>query len=47
MLCNGNEERLESCDSNGYEINNCDHEEDAGVRCMAAGIGKFENACIH
>ncbi len=46
MLCNGNEERLESCDHNGYEISNCDHDEDAGVRCMAAGTGELKNACM-
>ncbi len=46
VLCNGNEERLESCDHNGYEISNCDHGEDAGVRCMAAGTGELKNACM-
>ncbi|XP_064388263.1 uncharacterized protein LOC135336419 isoform X3 [Halichondria panicea] len=37
VSCNGNEERLESCGSRGYEVHNCGHHEDAGVRCLAAG----------
>ena len=35
VICNGNEERLENCPSNGFGVNNCSHGEDAGVRCMA------------
>ncbi len=34
--CNGNEERLENCGSNGFGVSNCAHGEDAGVRCMSA-----------
>ncbi len=37
--CNGDEERLENCSSNGFGVNNCGHSEDAGVRCMASNRG--------
>ena len=46
VLCEGDEERLDSCGNRGYEVHNCDHTEDAGVRCMAAGTGKFGNPCM-
>ncbi len=35
VICDGNEERLENCLSDGFGVNNCNHGEDAGVRCMA------------
>jgi deleted-in-malignant-brain-tumors protein 1 len=31
--CAGNESSLFSCSHQGVGINNCDHDEDAGVRC--------------
>ncbi len=44
VICNGNEERLENCPSNGFGVNNCAHGEDAGVRCMsAAPRGNLKN----
>ncbi len=39
VICNGNDERLENCPSNGFGVNNCEHSEDAGVRCMSAAPG--------
>ncbi|XP_072025363.1 LOW QUALITY PROTEIN: uncharacterized protein [Amphiura filiformis] len=32
--CTGSENRLDECNHNGWGIGNCDHSEDAGVRCV-------------
>ncbi|XP_072045350.1 uncharacterized protein [Amphiura filiformis] len=34
VLCNGSESILEECDHFGWGIDDCEHEEDAGVRCV-------------
>ncbi|CAC5422953.1 Neurotrypsin,Scavenger receptor cysteine-rich type 1 protein M130,Deleted in malignant brain tumors 1 protein,Thrombospondin-1,Mucin-like protein,Adhesion G protein-coupled receptor B1,Scavenger receptor cysteine-rich type 1 protein M160,Hemicentin-1,Thrombospondin-2 [Mytilus coruscus] len=33
VACNGNESRLESCHHRGWNVENCGHSEDVGVRC--------------
>lgn len=33
VQCTGNELSLEECPRNVWELNNCDHIEDAGVSC--------------
>ena len=47
VRCRGNESALIECTTNGLGQHNCDHREDAGVRCE----GKHEKdnfyTCIH
>lgn len=40
--CSGTENSLASCASNGLGVNNCNHFEDAGIRCN----GKFQTNCF-
>ena len=35
LLCSGTESRLVDCAHNGIGNHNCDHREDAGVRCLS------------
>ncbi|KAL5011481.1 hypothetical protein ScPMuIL_010032 [Solemya velum] len=37
--CTGKENRIEECVSGGWGNHNCDHSEDAGVRCTAVRLG--------
>ncbi|XP_030842869.1 deleted in malignant brain tumors 1 protein [Strongylocentrotus purpuratus] len=39
VQCSGSEVRLESCRSNGLGSHDCDHSEDAGVRCFLPDDG--------
>ncbi|CAC5410844.1 HMCN [Mytilus coruscus] len=41
VACNGQENRLDSCNHNGWSLHNCVHGEDVGVRCYG-GYGSFE-----
>ena len=41
MGCSGDEERIQDCKHNGFNIQNCHHGEDAGVICH--GAYKFVN----
>ena len=34
LLCTGSESRLIDCPHNGLGNHNCDHSDDAGVRCV-------------
>ena len=34
LNCDGTEESIFDCPHNGYNITDCDHEEDIGVRCL-------------
>ena len=40
VACIGNEARLIDCGHDGLGENDCDHNEDVGVRCMIRSIGK-------
>lgn len=33
VACNGNENKLENCYHRGWNVHNCGHGEDIGVRC--------------
>ena len=33
VVCTGNETRLYDCQNAGIGVHNCNHDEDAGVRC--------------
>ena len=37
VRCNGNENRLIDCRHNALGVHNCNHDEDAGVSCVASG----------
>ncbi|XP_063956214.1 deleted in malignant brain tumors 1 protein-like isoform X3 [Lytechinus pictus] len=39
VACEGNETRLDLCKSNGWDIQNCGHSEDAGVICQDGAEG--------
>lgn len=38
VQCTGNELYLSDCPHNGWNIHNCQHSEDAGVRCNRLGM---------
>ena len=40
VRCTGNESRLIDCRHRGPDIRDCDHYEDAGVRCLRLFTGK-------
>ncbi len=37
VACTGNEQSLASCSHLGWDVDYCDHSEDAGVQCLTAG----------
>ena len=41
VRCTGLEYRLIECSNRGIEVENCNHNEDAGVRCVA---GEYEES---
>ena len=38
LACDGTETRLHDCGNNGIGINNCGHNEDAGVSCQGIAV---------
>ena len=38
VMCNGLESRLFDCAHRGIEVENCNHNEDAGVTCVAGEL---------
>ncbi|XP_041464645.1 deleted in malignant brain tumors 1 protein-like isoform X2 [Lytechinus variegatus] len=44
VACEGNETRLDLCKSNGWDIQNCGHSEDAGVICQDGTEGDIRLA---
>ena len=38
LQCNTSESRLEDCPNKGWMINDCTHNQDAGVECITTGI---------
>ena len=40
LLCRNTESRLVDCPHNGVGAHNCDHSDDAGVRCLPAITSK-------
>ena len=41
VYCRGTESRLIDCTHNGIGVHNCDHTDDAGVRCSTDGESVF------
>ncbi|PIK58445.1 hypothetical protein BSL78_04666 [Apostichopus japonicus] len=41
VRCLGTESRLDSCSHRGWGVHNCDHYDDAGVRCSAGKVFTF------
>ncbi|XP_022096135.1 uncharacterized protein LOC110982186 [Acanthaster planci] len=40
--CTGDESRLEDCPNRGWRVENCGHDEDAGVVCLSSEEGPYE-----
>ena len=38
VVCNGSERTLQQCAANPIGVHNCDHSEDAGVRCGGTSV---------
>lgn len=36
VACNGQENRLDYCNHNGWSVHNCGHNKDVGVRCYGS-----------
>ena len=45
LVCNGQESTLLECVHNPVGEHNCDHSEDAGVRCEGKDEGASDNSC--
>ena len=38
VQCNDTESRLEDCPNKGWQVNDCTHNDDAGVECITSGM---------
>ena len=47
VACNGGESRLLDCSSAGVGVSNCDHSQDAGVRCNSRCISLSVCSCCY
>ena len=44
LQCNDSESRLEDCPNKGWQVNDCTHNDDAGVECIT---GVLNLMCLH
>ena len=47
VVCRGTESSLLECNTNPIGLHNCDHSEDAGVRCEGINIFYFNPMYLH
>ncbi|XP_077090921.1 scavenger receptor cysteine-rich domain-containing protein DMBT1 [Siphateles boraxobius] len=45
VQCAGNEFTLKNCSSSGWAVNNCNHQQDAGVICQSVRLVMGDNSC--